>query len=243
MTGAEVPLEGNRSEADTAVSLCSGKNDVEPMTLCAPAIPGESLISQVSRYHVTSGNVTTRDTYDELFQRAPFRLTFWVPPHIASLSVWLKGELVETTHRLLRESTLFPLFKMFNGARFAPSASRESVDEALRRQPKRIVAESGWTRICPLCVIKDSEKYGTAVIRSAHQIPGVSHCHSHGTPLQDWCQKCRCPFERKNDLVLTPWLGCAVCEARLVGDPSQTEAVPDDSRAIGFARFAARLLE
>jgi hypothetical protein len=113
MTSAEVPLEGNRSEADTAASLCSGKNGVEPMTLCAPAISGESLISQVSRYHVTSGNVTTRDTYDELFQRAPFRLTFWVPPHIASLSVWLKGELVETTRKLLRESTLYPLFEMF----------------------------------------------------------------------------------------------------------------------------------
>ncbi|WP_241379956.1 hypothetical protein, partial [Escherichia coli] len=54
----------------------------EPLTLCAPAIPGEGLISQVGRYHVISGNRTTPETFAELFRRKPFPLTQWVPPYI-----------------------------------------------------------------------------------------------------------------------------------------------------------------
>jgi hypothetical protein len=65
-------------------------------------------------------------------------------------------------HRLLRQSTLFPLFEMFCGARFAPADAR-AVDDVLLRLPKRIVAESGWTRVCPPCIVEDWRDYGTPI--------------------------------------------------------------------------------
>jgi TniQ len=145
-------------------------------------------------------------------------------------------------HRLLRQSTLFPLFEMFCGARFAP-ADACAVDDVLRRLPKRIVAESGWTRVCPLCIVEDWRDYGTPVIWLAHQIPGVSVCDRHGVPPLDRCPDCHCPFERKNDLILAPWSGCPACRARIEEAHAYKEGASPDSTAHQFAHFARHLLE
>ncbi|MGA3951967.1 TniQ family protein [Ralstonia nicotianae] len=215
----------------------------EPLTLCAPAIPGESMISQVGRYHVTSGNVTTRDTYAELFRRPPFQLTLWVPPHIGALCDRFSDRPTETIQRFLRESTLFPLFEMFTGAQFSAREEQGHIDAVLQSLPKRMVGAFGWTRLCPQCLTDDEERYGTPAIISAHQIPGVSTCYRHGTPLLDRCPHCRCPFERRDDLVLVPWHGCSACHRRLIGEPIQEGPATTEDYATGFARFAARLLE
>lgn len=148
--------ENAKARADLLVRQVAAQAEpgVGPIALCAPAIAGESLASQVSRYHIASGNPTTRQTYQELFGRAPFSLTSWIPSYLSPLMRWLDDEPAEVMHRLLRQSTLFPLFEMFCGARFAPADARAG-DDVLRRLPKRIVAESGWTRVCPPCIVED----------------------------------------------------------------------------------------
>jgi hypothetical protein len=228
--------QGAAAQAEPGKALRSG-----PVVLCAPAIAGESLASQVSRYHIASGNRTTLQTYQELFGRAPFRLTFWIPSHLSPLMRWFAGEPAEVMHRLLRQSTLFPLFEMFCGARFAPADAR-AVDDVLRRLPKRIVAESGCTRVCPQCIVEDWRDYGTPIIRLAHQIPGVSVCDRHGVALRDRCRDCRCPFERKDELILAPWNGCPGCHAR-IEQHAYKARVSLNSKHHQFARFARRLLE
>ncbi|CAG9228549.1 TnsD domain-containing protein [Paraburkholderia tropica] len=218
------------------------QNSLTSASLCAPAIVGESLASQVSRYHIASGHPTTGQTYEELFQRRPFALTSWIPYYLSPLLVRLKGEPHEVMRRLLCQSTLFPLFEMFNGARFEVT-SLHAVDAALRQLPKRIVAESGWTRVCPQCLTDDLRDFGTPTIRLAHQIPGVSVCDRHGALLFDRCPACRCPFERPNDLVLAPWTGCSACRVRLNEFHACGETEWQDSKLHRFAQFARRLLE
>jgi TniQ len=236
--------ENAKARADLLVRQVAAQAEpgVGPVALCAPAIAGESLASQVSRYHIASGNPTTRQTYQELFGRAPFSLTSWIPSYLSPLMRWLDDEPAEVMHRLLRQSTLFPLFEMFCGARFAPADAR-AVDDVLRRLPKRIVAESGWTRVCPPCIVEDWRDYGTPIIRLAHQISGVSVCERHGVPLLDRCPACRCPFERKNDLILAPWNGCPACRARVEEEHAYKARASLNSKPHQFARFARRLLE
>lgn len=234
-------LEERARDGETSQVLAPA--GYEPLTLCAPAIPGESLISQIGRYHVTSGNVTTRDTYAELFGRAPFQLTLWVPPRIGALGERFSGRPTVTIQRFLRESTLFPLLEMFTGAQFSAREEQDHIDAVLQSLPKRMVGAFGWTRLCPQCLTDDEETYGVSGILSAHQIPGVSTCFRHGIPLLDRCPHCRCPFERKNDLVLVPWEGCSACHRRLTGERVEgATAARADDHVTGFARFAARLL-
>ncbi|WP_436231242.1 TniQ family protein, partial [Caballeronia sp. LjRoot29] len=215
----------------------------EPITLCAPAIRGESLVSQVGRYHVLSGNRTTRETYNDLFQRAPFSLTFVVPPYLGGLTRMLPGGDVQSLHSLVQEATLLPLFQIYTCASFGTEGAHAGLNEALQQLPKRMVDSFGWTRLCPTCLHEDDATFGVSMIRTAHQIPGVSHCFRHGVPLMDRCPGCRCPFERKNDLVLFPWSGCAACRKHWKSMPSEPVGPADNKIALGFAQFTAQLLQ
>ncbi|MBA9859206.1 hypothetical protein GNZ10_16880 [Ralstonia sp. 3N] len=214
----------------------------EPLTLCAPAIPGEGLISQVGRYHVISGNRTTPETFAELFRRKPFPLTQWVPPYIGALSERFAGRKPEAIQRLLRETTLFPLLEMFTGAQFSARDDLDHIDQVLQTLPKRMNGASEGTRLCLRCLVEDELAYGTPAILSAHQIPGVTACFRHGLPLLDRCPVCRCPFERRGDLVMTPWHGCQACRTKLTNATLDASMPLVDEKSVGFARFSAQLL-
>ena len=85
------------------------------LTLFPASLSDELFVSRVSRYHILSGNRTTRETYAALFNSAPFSLTYWIPPHLGRLAARLPGDPDSNLHLLLHENTLFPLFRIFAG--------------------------------------------------------------------------------------------------------------------------------
>ncbi|WP_081785323.1 TnsD family Tn7-like transposition protein [Ralstonia sp. UNC404CL21Col] len=233
-------FDGRGEQLDAAALLAQAYR--EPLALCAPPIPGESLISQVGRYHVTSGNLTTRDTYAELFRRLPFQLTAWVPSYVGALGDRFFTRPSQTIQCLLRESTMFPLLEMFTGAEFAARDEQSHIDAVLQGLPKHTAGAFNRTRLCPQCLTENEDRYGTPAILNAHQIPGVSVCFRHGIPLLEQCPTCRCPFERKADLVLTPWRGCSACGRKPTDQQVEGLLADEGDHAIAFARFAAQLL-
>ena len=98
---------------------------------------------------------------------------------------------------LLNEHMLFPLYRAVAG----PERYEAAISKA--KQPGRSgcdVLEVGWhtlrrgprkagLRMCPLCVTEDSA-IGPALWRLSHQIPWVTHCWRHGTPLVAQCAWC-----------------------------------------------------
>jgi len=190
-------------------SMVPGKDRIylDPLSL-----DDELHISQAGRYHVNSGNVSTRKSFEQLYDAAPFRYTHWVPQHLERFARKLPGSLVEIIETLLRNNTLFPLFEVFGGATLTLSADAIPVAHQIHNMPKRIVGESGKIHLCLDCLQSDWEDLGFRYIHRSHQIPGVEVCWKHGSRLLSCCPLCGCPFEPTDrpDLILAPWEPC-VC--------------------------------
>ncbi|MBI5920696.1 MAG: hypothetical protein HY847_03495 [Betaproteobacteria bacterium] len=174
-------------------------------------------VSQAGRYHVTSGNLTTRKSFEELYDVGPFRFTHWIPSHLERFASKLPGSLVENTEALLRHNTIFPLFEIFSNATLSLSADAVPVAQQILNMPKRIVGESGKICLCFDCLQSDWDEHGSPYIHRAHQVPGVGVCWKHDCRLLSCCPFCGCPFERTEspDLILAPWQPCDGCEQYL----------------------------
>lgn len=194
--------------------------------------PDEAIVSQVVRYHIMRAHRTEQATYDELFQVAPFSLTYWVPHNLDRLARKLPGDSDKNLAAFIQECTLMPLFQTFG---------RVTADEKKQSMvmPRRIVGETGTTHLCLSCLVEDMDTYGSPYIHRAHQIPGVTACWKHGTRTIVRCPSCKCPFEIPKGLVLSAWKACAC--GRVIDSFSSTEerATPIE---IDFARFAKDLL-
>jgi hypothetical protein len=200
-------------------------------------LPDEAIISLVTRYHILRAHRSEQLTYDELFNAPPFSLTFWVPSYLDRLANKLLGDAEENLSHLLESSTLLPLFRVFGMGIQGPEAGNQKIGFVA---PKRIVGESGTTHLCPSCIVDDAKEYGSPYIHRAHQIPGVMACWKHGTKTIVRCQSCKCPFETRNGLILSPWKGCN-CGRHVDGSTRPVEqALPIE---IEFAKFAMDLLE
>ena len=188
----------------------------------------ESIISQVTRYHILRGHRTEMLTYDELFQAPPFSLTYWVPPYMGRLAKKLPGNTDENHSILIRNSTLLPLFQVFGKGVHAGAVV-----------PRRIVGESGVTHLCLSCLVENMDIYGSPYLHRSHQIPGVTACWKHGTRTIERCPFCKCPFEIPKGLIISPWKNCTC--GRAIDSFSSIEecALPIQTE---FAKFAKDLL-
>lgn len=204
-------------------------------------LPGELLVSRVGIYHILRGPATTRVTYQELFDTAPFSLTHWAPLHLERLAARIPGDPASVLKAFYQDSTILPLFAMFLGDRL-PEGLGISMAGALASLPRRIVGESGTTHLCLRCLAQDADEYGTPYIHREHQIPAATTCWKHGIRLIDRCPQCRCPFEVPKDLILAPWRGCPACERSLLETPDLSCLIPSDVE-IALARFGKELLD
>lgn len=221
-------------------SMVPGKDRIylDPLSL-----DDELHVSQAGRYHVNSGNGSTRKSFAQLYDAAPFRYTHWVPQHLERFARKLPGSVVENIETLLRNNTLFPLFEVFGGATLTLSADAIPVAQQISNLPKRIVGESGKIHLCLDCLQSDWEEHGYRYIHRSHQIPGIEVCWKHGSRLLSSCPLCGCPFEQTDtpDLVLAPWEPC-LCgiflpEARFWRSEQEASEVE-----LKFAQFTHDLL-
>ena len=221
-------------------SMVPGKDRIylDPLSL-----DDELHVSQAGRYHVNSGNGSTRKSFEHLYDAAPFRYTHWVPQHLERFARKLPGSVVENIETLLRNNTLFPLFEVFGGATLTLSADAIPVAQQICNMPKRIVGESGKIHLCLDCLQSDCEELGVRYIHRSHQIPGVEVCWKHGSRLLSCCPLCGCPFEKTDspDLILAPWEPC-VCGIYLPEAHFWRSDQEANEVELNFAQFTHDLL-
>lgn len=196
------------------------------------SLPDESLASRVTRYHFERGNITTRETYSELFGASPFAISNLFLPRIEALAERLPGDPHANVKKLIREGTLLPISRLFT-ASTATFASANYV--------RRSVGESGSTRICPECIEEDVGQFDTAYLHRSHQIPAVTACWKHGWKLLDHCPECGCPIEAPKDLTLAPWQGCC-CGYQFELAKHQSSECVASSTEKEIAKFASHVL-
>lgn len=164
-------------------------------------------MSRVSRYHLLSGNKTINSTFDELFGKRPFSLEHIVPVGIDVLAKRLPGEQRSSLKTLLLENTLLPMFLPFLAPN-RPSSFATNSSEIVSHIPRRVVGMQGEAHLCLDCVAEDQHEHGIPYWHRSHQVPGVSVCWKHQTPLLSSCPLCGCPFLFPKKLLSMPWLPC-----------------------------------
>lgn len=206
------------------------------------SLPDELHASQASRYHWGSGNISARYSYLEMFDSAPFRLTYWIPQYLERFALNQPGSAISNLEALLRKNTLFPLFETYRNAQLNLMDGAMPISEQISNMPKRIVCESGETHLCKDCLVSDLEEFGLPYIHRSHQIPGVKFCWRHGCRLISSCPNCACPFERSNEFVLAPWESCDACGFNLVDASFYTPKSEAGDQELSYASFARDML-
>ncbi|MDZ4200549.1 MAG: TniQ family protein [Gallionella sp.] len=204
--------------------------------------PDELHVSQASRFHNDSGNISTGISYQQLYESAPFCLTHGVPKYLERFAAKLPGDTSQNVEKLLRQTTLFPLFEVYGNARLSLSGDAMPIANQIVNMPKRIVGESGETHLCVDCLRCDRDEWGQPYIHRAHQIPGVQVCWRHEARLLSCCPNCGCPFERKNEFILTPWMSCEGCGLSLTEESFYTPVHDASASELSYAQFSREML-
>lgn len=213
-------------------------NAIGNVTLLLPffpaARPDELLSSRVSRFHIERGNAKTRETYSELFGSSPFHISKLYTSRIDTLAARLPGEHQENAKRIIYENTLIPIARLFT----ASTVGRVGNDDI-----GKSMGVVGETRVCLQCIEEDAQDYGSAHLHRSHNIPMVSVCWRHKTRLINHCPICTCPIEVRNDLVLSPWIGCICCGFRFEGSDETSTSDTVSSKDVDLAKFAHDVLD
>ncbi len=230
-------LNGRQIDTETAGVANGSQIYLYPLIL-----PDELHISQASRYHNDSGNLSTRISYQQLYDSAPFRLTHWIPKYLERFAAKLPGDAKQNVEKLLRHTTLFPLFEVYGNARLGLSSDAMPIANQIVNMPKRIVGKSGETHLCVDCLRCDADEWEQPYVHRAHQIPGVQVCWRHETRLLSCCPNCGCPFEQKNEFILAPWEPCEGCGLSLTEGVFYTPVHDASASELRYAKFARDML-
>ncbi|WP_409281784.1 TnsD family Tn7-like transposition protein [Pseudomonas defluvii] len=149
-----------------------------------PALmPGETIHSAVSRYHLLAGNVCASTSLIELFGNRASSLTSDFPSRLGEL-MKLPG-----ADKLIDKHTLLPLFLPFIGKPHSELIRNRMVGRAAHSLKFQCgVMNAGFERYrawryCPDCMLNDSAEYGVAYWHVIHQAAGVQACPEHRVPL------------------------------------------------------------
>ncbi len=204
--------------------------------------PDELHVSQVSRFHNGSGNLSAEISYQQIYDSAPFCLTHWIPKYLERFAAKLPGDATLNVENLLRQTTLFPLFEVYGNARLSLSGDAMPIANQIVNMPKRIVGESGEMHLCVDCLRGDRDEWGQPYIHRAHQIPGVQVCWCHEARLLSRCPNCSCPFEHKNEFILAPWMPCEGCGLSLADGGFYTPVYDASASELSYAKFSREML-
>lgn len=147
--------------------------------------PDELLYSVLARYHVRSGNISSKATLDELFDSRTVVAVVDMPCYIDRLIERFRGFIRCSAEELVLRYTLYPYYTAF--------LSKErslGVLQSMRRDyggdihtKTGIMASSIHTptalMFCPVCFKEDIGRYGETYWHRLHQIPGVLVCPKH----------------------------------------------------------------
>ncbi|MBD9679441.1 TniQ family protein [Pseudomonas sp. PDM18] len=148
-------------------------------------LPGETLFSICSRYHVLSGNPSPLKTREDLKCPRNFFGFLDLPTKISQLisETVLKNRI--SADELTIKNTNYPYFQPF----LTEQQNAELITLiSTGKHPKRRITLSIKAQIrckyCVHCVNDDLSRHGVSYWHREHQLPGVFVCPTHNTPLR-----------------------------------------------------------
>lgn len=150
----------------------------------------EAYFSLFTRYHLLSGNSSYQESARILFnghQREAFDV---IPRSLPSFARQIHELHDITPHDLVEKFTVLPFLRLF----FGPERYRRITSFLFaeddhgymisgKQRPHLSNYGSNCVRYCPTCAEIDIRTLGFSYWRRSHQLPGVTVCHIHETPL------------------------------------------------------------
>lgn len=153
------------------------------LSLFPTLLPGETIHSAASRYHMLSGHVSEMTSLVQLFGNRARSIASDFPSGLGNLMTW------SANAHLTDDHTLLPLFSPFLGEARSETIRSHMLSRAERSLKMAVgVMNAGFERYrarryCPSCMLDDSTKYGVAYWHVVHQAAGVLACPVHRVPL------------------------------------------------------------
>lgn len=163
------------------------------------ALPDETLFSWISQYHVVSGNLTSAQTFMELFggcQTNPDRPEV---QRLESLNRALPSAMRMTTEQITDRLTLCPFYSAFEEAARATGCSSLLEHGYWTRNG---ITRARVLRLCPICIDDDVRLFGRPYWHRAHQLPAVDTCWKHSDGLIERCPVCGVRLAKRGGLFL-----------------------------------------
>jgi hypothetical protein len=151
----------------------------------------ELLYSILARYHLMTGNTSSKRTLINLFGIDTIYAVIDLPSHIRRLCCQLPENESLQPEFIIEKHTLFPYY-----APFLPEDRVKTCFESMTGDDGPAVhfqagiMGSGipsplYLRYCPLCLVEEEERLGQAYWHRLHQVSGVMVCEIHKIPLQN----------------------------------------------------------
>lgn len=151
----------------------------------------ELLYSAIARYHIRSGNISSKATLDELFNSKTISAIVELPANIGALIKNMPINNKYTAEDLIYNHTMFPFYTAF-----LPTSRKELIYKLMKGKNggdiyNRVglmatsISSNKYFKFCPECIKEDKLKYGELYWHRIHQIPGITICSKHKVPLLD----------------------------------------------------------
>lgn len=151
-------------------------------------LPGETLFSLASRYHLISGNALPADSCLQLFGHRRLGSAHDLPSRIDELVARTWGELGDA-ESVIREHTLLPFYFPYRSPADEENAMatvRQGGIGGLKGQLGMLATRLGAShplKACAQCVAEDRDLHQAAYWHLEHQWPGSWVCRRHALPL------------------------------------------------------------
>ncbi len=161
------------------------------LTFFPAPYPDELLYSILARYHVRSGNTSSKMTMTELFNTDTVTAVVDMPSGLNVLAKRIPYSRKIRPYDLMLGHTLFPYYTAFlpeSRAKSVVATMRGNMGGAIHTMTgimASTIRVPEYLRFCPACAKEDREKFGEFYWHRFHQIPGVILCPQHETFLLD----------------------------------------------------------
>ncbi|MBL8203480.1 MAG: TnsD family transposase [Blastocatellia bacterium] len=161
------------------------------LTFFPTPYPDELLYSALARYHLRSGNLSAKETLQELFGSTTVIATIDLPSHLDSLIARLPPLASFSSEGLICNHTLLPYYAPFLKPEIVAQIKQSMKGHQWGDIHTRcgIVASSinrpMYLRFCLVCFQADVKTFGEPYWHRVHQLPGVLICPTHEALLHN----------------------------------------------------------
>lgn len=152
----------------------------------------ELLFSALNRYHHQSGNITLKQTTEDLFGKKKIYIIPDLTTDLELLSNKISNFEKVNIDNWIDNHTLYNYYTNFNSdlikqviKDFMIKGNGENKLHYLTGQMASTVKEPTYFKYCSKCLQYDIEKYGEAYWRTYHQLPSVFVCIEHNQLLEN----------------------------------------------------------